>query len=149
MKKYPGIPDKLIKNGHTKDGKQRLINVTKGYTQYEDAIKITEYDKNKAIYSYLTGSSYRAIGRANNRSHTTISRWCEDFYDKIDGLDLVDKTEPIINLEIDEMWHFIKKKLQNVGFGLLLTEKNIKLLILKLVLEVKKPLKSYTKGLDQ
>jgi len=116
----------------------------KTFTNGEDSRKkYTEEFKLEAIRWYLENAGIRSIERRMNVSDTTIIRWIKNFGKTIkeriinDANNIPDniKKEDIEILEGDEIVTYIKKKSkmaeEKSGYGFLLTETGIKLLIYK------------------
>jgi transposase-like protein len=80
-------------------------------------------DKTKltAVWLYCHGLSFRTIAKLFNVNVKSVFNWVKDFalqnYIKPDP-----KTagESVIILELDEMWHYIKSKKTNAGYGRLI-----------------------------
>ncbi len=74
--------------------------------------------KRLAVLLYLCGLSMRAIAKIVKTDVHAVYRWIRKFaeenYEKPEP-----KSEAVV-VELDEMWHFIKKKKTNVGFGRLI-----------------------------
>ena len=74
----------------------------------------TEWEEKMAVSLYAAGLSFRTIAVLFCVHNTTIYRWIRDYaqehYQKP-----VPKGEIVV--ELDEMFHFIKSKKTNVGFG--------------------------------
>lgn len=71
---------------------------------------------------YLEGLGYEAIGRVLGVSQVSVYRWI-----KAAGERLKDMLEPaelkeVVDMELDELWHFVGKKKTNAGSGWLLIE---------------------------
>ena len=69
-----------------------------------------------AVFLYCHSLSFNAIGRIFGVHASSVQRWVEDFANKH-----CKKPEPTkqvsIIIEVDEMWHYVKKKLKNSGYG--------------------------------
>jgi transposase-like protein len=70
--------------------------------------------KAHAILLYVLGLSMRSIARMNNVNASTVLYWIRNF-----ALKVYEKPAPEgdVVIELDEMWHFIKSKKLNVGYG--------------------------------
>jgi transposase len=78
----------------------------------------SEKDKLIAIWLYLHGLSFRTIAKMFKVTHKTIYDWVKAFA----TLNYI-KPEPqgsAVIVELDEMWHFIGSKKNNVGYGRLI-----------------------------
>lgn len=75
----------------------------------------SERRKKKAIELHGENVGFRAIGRMLHISHTTAYYWVRAYQER-----LQDPTLPAWSSEIqlDEMWHFNKKKAKRDGYGL-------------------------------
>ena len=94
------------------------------------------YDKKlKVIRMYLEGVGIRSIERLEHISTPLILKWIKGvskiIKNKLINTEVPDKLENIEILEIDEITDIFKKKTKDFGYGLLLTETGIKLLITK------------------
>ena len=98
--------------------------------------------KFQAAKLYLEGMGFRSIGRILSVSNVTILNWIRQFgsitkayvQTKLPG-DIHD----IEVIEIDEMWHFTKKKNESSGSGLQLKDQHRKSLDFQWEVVVKKP----------
>ena len=72
--------------------------------------------KSMIICLYTNGLSFRAIGKILKVHHSAVHRFVRKF-----ALENYEKPTPVsnmeISLELDEMWHFIKDKKTNFGYG--------------------------------
>ena len=107
------------------------------------------YDKKlKVIKMYLEGVGIRSIERLEHISTPLILKWIKGvskiIKNKLINTEVPDKLENIEILEIDEITDIFKKKTKDFGYGLLLTETGIKLLITKQVIEVNGHILNYT-----
>ena len=71
----------------------------------------------EAIKLYLEGVGFRGIERLTNIHHTTVMKWVKNLAEEIERL-RPEVAGQIQTVELDEMWHFIQKKLKNAGYGL-------------------------------
>ena len=60
------------------------------------------------------GMSFNAIGRVLQVSDVFVGRWIKEDAKEISEPEITAETNIVI---IDEMWHFLKKKLKNCGCG--------------------------------
>ena len=75
-----------------------------------------ESTKRLAVLLYLCGLSLRTIARITKTDVHAVYRWIRKFAE-----DNYEKPEPrgeAVVVELDEMWHFIKDKKTNSGYGL-------------------------------
>ena len=74
----------------------------------------TDEVKLRAVALYCAGLSFRTIGQILGYANTAILYWVREFAE-------LHYNKPIpkgeIVLELDEMWHFIRLKKTNYGFG--------------------------------
>ena len=73
-------------------------------------------EKALAVFLYCHGLSMNAIAKMLHASPSTILEWIRNF-----GSEHAKPPEPqetgAVVLELDEMWHYLKKKSRNSGFG--------------------------------
>lgn len=87
--------------------------------------------KLQALRLYLEGMGFRAIGRIMNVSNVTVLNWIRTMGKSVRTYvktELPDDIRHIEIIEMDEMWHFTKKKNENSGSGSLsiaLTKKSL------------------------
>lgn len=109
--------ENYIKSGNHL-GRQRYKCKECGF-QYtkEESNQKPSCEKAMAVTLYIFGLSFRSIGKILNISHQSILNWVRDF-----GLKTFEKPKPsgAVVVELDEMWHFIKKKNKNYGYGKLI-----------------------------
>jgi transposase-like protein len=92
--------------------------------------------KEQALAMYLEGLGFRAIGRLLGVSNVAVLKWVRQAAKALPEA----KTTAVVDiLEMDELWHFIKKRAENSGSGLLLTVKDAPLLTSRQVAVVYKP----------
>ena len=124
--------EKKVKNGFKND-KQRYkckecwCNYSKSYLWRVEFNKKVE-----ALKLYLEWLWFRAIWRILWVSNVSVLNWIRMFWEIAMLLfsQMVSKLEKekIEKLELDEMWHYIKKNKINSGFGLLAKDEQLKLL---------------------
>ena len=70
-----------------------------------------------AVVLYMQGMSFNAIARLFRVSATAVLKWVRKF-----AKDTYEKPKPgkAVVMELDEMWHFIKKNPTSSGFGRLI-----------------------------
>ena len=80
---------------------------------------MTTRQKTMALFLYTHGLSFRAIARAIRIQHSAVYRfirnWAEANYEKPEPCE-----DAVVVLELDEMWHYIKDKKTDSGFGRLI-----------------------------
>ena len=100
--------------------------------------------KIQALKLYKEGLGFRSIGRLLEVSFQTVANWVRHFGKMIkDVIQKQDINQKYDFVEVDEMWHFLKKNAKNYGFGLLLIPLAEEFLVLKLEEEDVKLQKSY------
>ena len=57
-------------------------------------------------------ASFRALGRALGVDHTLVHRWVREFGESLPG---PEAPGGIMEMEFDEMWHFVESKKQALG----------------------------------
>ena len=92
--------------------------------------------KEKAVALYLEGLGFRAIGRLLGVSNVAVLKWIRQ---AADALPATKKPAKVDILELDEVWHFVKKRAKSSGCGLLLTVSESVSLTSNLVAVVFKP----------
>ena len=79
--------------------------------------------KRMAVHMYLEGNGFSSIGRILGYSKTAVFYWVREAGNRLAVskplADDLPKSLPV--MEFDEMWHFVQKKVENYGFGLLMT----------------------------
>jgi hypothetical protein len=70
----------------------------------------------------LEGLGFRAIGRIVGVSNVAVLKWVRDMASNIEPLVQRAKRREASVIELDEMWHYLQKKRENIGFGLLMIE---------------------------
>jgi transposase-like protein len=108
---------KSVKNGKRGDAQcYKCSDCGFQYTR-EDSRGHSEAERSKAIALYLLGLSMRVISKLFHVNVSTILYWVRNFATK-------NYTKPTpqgpIVIELDEMWHFIKSKKTNAGYGKLI-----------------------------
>ncbi len=111
------------------------------YTK-EELWKISIKVKIEALKMYLEWLWFRAIWRILKVSNVSVLNWIKIFwniamviFNNLKELKLKQKFKKV---ELDEMWHYVKKKKKDYGFGLLANDEKQKLLTGLLELEEKK-----------
>ena len=105
--------EKTVKNG-LKVGQQTYLCRECGYRFMSDRPVATEKIKMRAVALYCAGLSFRTIGTLMDYANTMILIWVREFAEKHYSKP-VPKGE--IVLELDEMWHYVRSKKTNYGFG--------------------------------
>jgi len=126
-----------VKNGKTKNGKQRYKckDCGKVFRPGDERVKYSFEQKLRVLKWYLDGAGIRSISRNEGVSTPLIIKWLRGFSkilrQKLNEINIPEDAKKIQILELDEMFSFCKKKLQKSTYGLLLIESEIRLLILK------------------
>ena len=106
-----------VKNG--KRGNEQCYKCKNCGFQYtsEEPKRSSEAERSKAIALYLLGLSMRAIAKLFRVNVTTILYWIRNF-----AIENYEKPTPQgpIDIELDEMWHFINSKKTSAGYGKLI-----------------------------
>jgi transposase-like protein len=108
--------ENIVRNGNIRR-KQRYKckDCKKSYTEGDGRVSDNKIAQSIALILYSTGkSSYRFIARLLNLSPATIYNWLKKLANTYLPEDKNSKYEEI---EIDEMWHFIQKKVTNAGYS--------------------------------
>jgi len=108
----------VVKNGHAL-GKQRwkCKKCNHQFTRTTPRGKPLEI-KLMSVYLYCHGLSFNAIAKMFEVNTSTVLRWVRKF-----AQEHYQKPEPegkAIIMELDEMWHYVKKNGLNSGYGKLL-----------------------------
>ena len=97
---------------------------TKKCLGYDIEIKI------KAIRMFREGLGFRSIGRLLDVSFQSVANWVRNFGKILKENVKIESDFDVV--EVDEMWHYVKKNSKNCGFGLLLIQSESKFLVFKL-----------------
>ena len=120
----------IVKNGKVRN-KQRYKCKGCQFNFVEvDGRKGKQIDKQKmAIHLYLENMGFRAIGRVLGVSNVTVLNWIRAAGELIEQYHYQSKgrsKSPALEvIELDEMWHFVKAKKINYGYGLHWTEEGV------------------------
>ena len=97
--------------------------------------KYSKEVKFRAINYYLRGARIRSIASCEGTSGSLVLHWIRRagviLKDYMDSIKVPNNAKEIEILEIDEMFSYVKKKLPESTFGLLLIGTEIKLLTMK------------------
>lgn len=118
MQEKPDCPkcnsSRIIKNG-TVSGKQRYLCKECGlqFTRTSSRGRPAT-EKALAVTLYTLGLSLNTIARLFHVSTPAVLRWVRHFTEKT-----YEKPQPAeaVIIELDEMWHYIKSKKTNFGYG--------------------------------
>ena len=105
--------NKFVKNG-IHHNRQRYKCTECGYQYTKENGRHSRREISIAVSLYAFGLSFRTITKMFETSPNTIYLWVKGFaennYQK-------PKPESIIEVELDEMWHFVQSKKTSCGFG--------------------------------
>ena len=108
----------IVKAGKVKDNQRYKCKNCGCQFQPNRSKGRPEATKRLAIMLYLLGLSMRTISKIVRTDLHAVYRWIRDFAENH-----YEKPEPIsseVIIELDEMWHFIKSKKTNSGYGKLI-----------------------------
>jgi transposase-like protein len=110
-----GASKKQHKHTANRSGSKRYICRVCGktYTPEPQKYAYTEEERTAAIKAYYECKSGRAVGRLLGMSRSNAVRWIKERAAKLpppDAKTAENTTTPIDVIELDEMFHFIKKK---------------------------------------
>lgn len=79
--------------------------------------------KRLALHMYLEGLGLRSIGRILGVSNVAVLKWVKKAAIEIKRMHLEQsRKRAVTTMELDEMWHYVGKKNENAGYGLLMIE---------------------------
>ena len=109
-----------VKNGKM-NGKQRYKCRGCGcnYTQ-SSKYRISREKRVECLKLYLEGVGFRGIERLTGVSHVSVIKWVRELGERIEAMRPQSGGEVNV-MELDEMWHFVKKRRANAGSGLHMT----------------------------
>ena len=107
----------FVKNGHINE-RQRYKCKDCDYQWIEDPIYRGRplAEKALAVFLYCHGLSMNAIAKMLQASPSTILEWIRNFAGEHAKTPQTEKTTAVV-LELDEMWHYVKDKKTDAGFG--------------------------------
>ena len=108
----------LHKSGFAK-GKQRYKCKGCGYqmTRFSERGR-SQKEKALALILYVSGLSMNRIGKIIGVTAQTVMRWMRAFAEKFkESMNPEPSNSSIRTLEVDEMWHYIKKNSTVYGYG--------------------------------
>ena len=113
--------ENLIKKGFDRYGRQRYLNKDTGKIFFFGEKHRKEYSqeiKDKAVALYIDGVAIRAVARNFEVSHVSILNWIKKAAIEMEATmnQEIAKQEYTL-VELDEMWHFLKKKILSSGSG--------------------------------
>ena len=104
--------DRIVKSGFI-NNRQRFLCKSCSYKFLEPNMAKIAMMK-QAVYLYSSGLSFRTIAKYLGVSPSTILRWVKRFAET--SYSKPRPSEPI-EVELDEIWHFVDSKKTNSGFG--------------------------------
>ena len=109
----------IVKNGHTKQGKQKFHCHTCGaFGTLNPTIKYPPERKEEILRAYQERSSLRGVARTFGVSRQTVSTWLKQKADSLPPLEhTLVESEPDDVLELDELWSFVGQKKTRDGCG--------------------------------
>ena len=130
----------FVKNGFHHNAQRHKCKGC-GYQYTKENARRSQYEVNMAVALYSRGLSFRTIAKLFAVSPNTIYLWVRNYaelnYQK-------PQVKGKIEVEIDEMCHFVNQKKQNCGFGKHMTEQLNNFLTGNLVTGVQKHSKDST-----
>lgn len=75
-----------------------------------------------AVHMYLEGLGFSSIARILHVSDVAVLKWIRNMADQVKTAQNQRLPASVQTMEFDEMWHYLEKKRQNSGSGLLLIE---------------------------
>ena len=100
----------------------------------------------QALKLYLEGLGFRSIGRILAVSNVTVLKWIRTFGEQLFQEGALWKNtnlKTVSPIQVDEFWHYTKKKEVSFGFGLLYVAKQSKFLPF-FVVNAQKPQQSFS-----
>jgi len=112
--------ERIIKNGQARN-KQRYHCKSCGlnFVEGDERKGKNEEKKRLAIKLYLENMGFRAIGRVLKVSNVAVLKWVRQAGELIEAYHQQrskQEQEPVDVLELDELWHYVKKK-RSYGYG--------------------------------
>ena len=106
---------RFVKSGFSPNGKQLWLDRETGKRSIADEEREhrghTEDVREQALKLYLEGLGLRSIGRFLSCSHASVINWVRAAAAKLPPLSATLLEESKVGVaELDEMWHFFKKK---------------------------------------
>ena len=110
----------IVKYGKSPKGKQKYYNKEEGRFFTENPEKrYTQTTKIQAVTLYTDGMGIRAIARFLGTSHVSVQNWIKNAAHSLPKPESEQpKPTDIQWVQLDEMWHYLKKKQKNSGSGL-------------------------------
>ena len=115
---------KRVKNGFIRRlQRYKCKNCGCNYSK-SDTGKVPAKFKRDAIRLYLLGMSMRKIAKFLGISHVSVFSWIQEAgYEALRDIhEHAEVNQDFGIIEIDEMWHFVKKRNSQFGYGYVLTE---------------------------
>ena len=117
---------KKVKYGKTEKGVQRYKDIKTGKITLEEYQRPDLYTKFYAILLYINGLSFRRVGEIIGVDNTSVLKWYKKFSHLFQLGETIDLNQTFEDVEIDEMFTYLKKKTKNFTSGLQFTNKRIK-----------------------
>ena len=113
--------NRIVKNGKRENQQCYICKECKHQFISEHG-RHTQQEEHLAVLLYCLGLSFTSIGAVLRVHTSTVMRWVRRYAETN-----CRKPEPKgeIVVELDEMWHFIRSKKINVGFGKLFAEPQV------------------------
>lgn len=112
--------DKIVKNGLMKSNQRyKCKSCGLNFTIEKKGRGKPESQKRMALHLYLEGMGFRGIGRVLKVSNVAVLKWIRSFGEKVKELRKEVKPETVEVMELDEMWHYVKKKETMLGLDCL------------------------------
>ncbi len=106
-------------------GKQRYRCKSCGanYLAQDGRRRYSEEQKIQALLLFRKGLSLRSISEIIGTNNVTVLKWIRGFGASLKAQVMaqpIEKTDELDIIEIDELWHYIKKNGKNYGYGWLI-----------------------------
>jgi len=115
-----------VKYGKTQKGVQRYKDKETGKIILEEYQRPDLYMKFYAIVLYINGLSFRRVGEMLGVDNTSVLKWYNKFGHLFQINETINLNQRFEDVEVDEMFTYLKKKTKNFTSGLQLTNKRIK-----------------------
>ena len=119
-----------VKNGKTKDGRQRYrVKGSKKIITEGAKIRCTNDEKGWAMLLYFNGMSMNKIADMMEISHVTVMNWLDLFTEEIKVNTEITDIKKVRDIELDEMYHYLHDKKEEFTSLQPLIERHINSLI--------------------
>jgi transposase-like protein len=111
--------DEWYKCGRDRKGNQRWKNKITGKVVNEVKVRPTIEQKYYAVKAYLLGMTFQACALLVGVSKVSVYNWFVKFGEIVKRTDFINADVNVVyeDVEIDEMWHFCKKKVKRRGYS--------------------------------